>query len=125
MKTVNIIASGAVLSAVLISACGDDETLQSANAENTGGADAGQDPRDPVKNAASRLIDEGRDTFRNDTFGDEAFWGDTLRLKPSRFFEELPADEIQRDGADPVADATRKQERAKAGLDAIRALLQE
>ena len=51
-------------------------------------------------------------------------WGDTLRLKPSRFFEELPADEVQRDGADPVADATRKQERAKAGLDAIRALLE-
>ena len=50
-------------------------------------------------------------------------WGDTLRLKPSRFFEELPADEIQRDGADPVADASRKQERAKAGLEAIRALL--
>ncbi|MGQ4660655.1 UvrD-helicase domain-containing protein [Lysobacter sp. F6437] len=51
-------------------------------------------------------------------------WGDTLRLKPSRFFEELPADEIQRDGADPVADAARKQERASAGLAAIRALLE-
>ena len=50
-------------------------------------------------------------------------WGDLLRLKPSRFFDELPADEVQRDGADPVADAARKQERAKAGFDAIRALL--
>ncbi len=29
---------------------------------------------------ANALIQEGRDTFRNDTFGDEAFWGDTLRL---------------------------------------------
>ena len=27
-----------------------------------------------------RMIDEGRRTFRFDTFGDEAFWGDTLRL---------------------------------------------
>jgi len=51
-------------------------------------------------------------------------WGELLRLKPSRFFDELPADEVQRDGADPVADAARKQERAKAGFDAIRALLE-
>jgi ATP-dependent DNA helicase Rep len=50
-------------------------------------------------------------------------WGDTIRLKPSRFLDELPAAEIQRDGADPVADAQRKQERASAGFAAIRALL--
>ncbi|HVQ29888.1 MAG TPA: hypothetical protein VMV21_09935 [Vicinamibacteria bacterium] len=29
---------------------------------------------------ANRQIDEGRRTFRFDTFGDEAFWGDALRL---------------------------------------------
>src|SRR5690242_10378977 len=29
---------------------------------------------------ATRMISEGRRTFRSDTFGDEAFWGDTLRL---------------------------------------------
>ncbi|MDQ3618142.1 MAG: UvrD-helicase domain-containing protein [Pseudomonadota bacterium] len=50
-------------------------------------------------------------------------WGDRIRLQPSRFLEELPAAEIQRDGADPVADAARKQERASAGFAAIRALL--
>lgn len=50
-------------------------------------------------------------------------WGDTIRLKPSRFLDELPTAEIQRDGADPVADAEHKQERAAAGLAAIRALL--
>jgi mono/diheme cytochrome c family protein len=27
-----------------------------------------------------RLMNEGQDTFRNDTFGDEDFWGGTLRL---------------------------------------------
>ena len=27
-----------------------------------------------------RLIREGRQAFRFDTFGDEAFWGDTLKL---------------------------------------------
>ena len=26
------------------------------------------------------LIAEGKETFRNDTFGDEAFWTDTLRM---------------------------------------------
>jgi hypothetical protein len=29
---------------------------------------------------AQRLLREGRDVFRFDTFGDEAFWGDTLKL---------------------------------------------
>ncbi len=42
---------------------------------------------------------------------------------PSRFLDELPAEELQRDGADPVADAERKKERASAGLAAIQALL--
>ncbi|MGH8076057.1 MAG: UvrD-helicase domain-containing protein [Lysobacter sp.] len=50
-------------------------------------------------------------------------WGDKIRLQPSRFIEELPAAEIQRDGADPIADAERKQERATAGFAAIKALL--
>jgi hypothetical protein len=35
---------------------------------------------DPVKEFASTQIDRGRVTFRYDTFGDEAFWGDTLHL---------------------------------------------
>jgi hypothetical protein len=29
---------------------------------------------------AAQMIDDGRRTFRFDTFGDEAFWGDTLQL---------------------------------------------
>ena len=50
-------------------------------------------------------------------------WGSKLRLKPSRFLDELPAAELQRDGADPAADAERKAERASAGFAAIKALL--
>ena len=46
-----------------------------------------------------------------------------MRLKPSRFLDELPAAELQRDGADPVADVARKQERATVGFAAIKALL--
>ena len=50
-------------------------------------------------------------------------WGDKLRLKPSRFLDELPAAELQRDGADPVADAENKQERRRMAIEDIRALL--
>jgi len=50
-------------------------------------------------------------------------WGNKLRLTPSRFLAELPEPELQRDGADPGADAERKAERANAGFAAIRALL--
>jgi len=35
---------------------------------------------DPVERRADRLLREGRRTYRYDTFGDEAFWGGTLRL---------------------------------------------
>ena len=52
-------------------------------------------------------------------------WGTRMRLAPSRFLDELPSAEVQRDGADPVADAARKQERATAGFAAIKALLSD
>src|SRR5512137_828999 len=32
------------------------------------------------KPGPAKAIDQGRQTFRYDTFGDEAFWGDTLGL---------------------------------------------
>jgi hypothetical protein len=35
---------------------------------------------DPVQENALRMIEEGRQIFRFDTFGDEVFWGDTLQL---------------------------------------------
>src|SRR5512147_1202597 len=35
---------------------------------------------DPVLDNATRMVEEGRQIFRYDTFGDEAFWGDTLQL---------------------------------------------
>ena len=49
-------------------------------------------------------------------------FGDRIRLKPSRFLDELPQSELQRDGADPALDAASKKERASAGLAAIQAL---
>src|SRR5262245_24439412 len=38
------------------------------------------DNNDPVIQNIAAKIAEGRETFRFDTFGDEAFWGDTLQL---------------------------------------------
>lgn len=35
---------------------------------------------DPTEANATGLVREGREIFRHDTFGSEAFWGDTLRL---------------------------------------------
>ena len=39
-----------------------------------------KDARGPVADNALQMLAEGRTTFRFDTFGDEAFWGDTLKL---------------------------------------------
>src|SRR5262245_38218619 len=52
----------------LSSGCGDDDAQASPPVEDATHVHAGQ------------LIDEGQQTFRYDTFGDEAFWGDTIKL---------------------------------------------
>ncbi|NJD54535.1 MAG: hypothetical protein FIB07_16950 [Candidatus Methanoperedens sp.] len=36
--------------------------------------------KDPIFANANRMVREGRQIFRFDTFGDEAFWGDTLKI---------------------------------------------
>jgi hypothetical protein len=76
----------------LLAACGSGEP-----ARQSAGPDARDEkmmatPEPPAKRArmsaydpqiienARAMIAEGRETFRRDTFGDEAFWGDTLNL---------------------------------------------
>jgi hypothetical protein len=44
------------------------------------GRQPGGPPADPIAANAAAMLAEGRVTFRFDTFGDEAFWGGTLRL---------------------------------------------
>ena len=41
---------------------------------------SGRDPDKKSDRAAQRLFERGREIFRFDTFGDEAFWGDALQL---------------------------------------------
>src|ERR1700719_2126500 len=50
----------------------------SAQTEKDGELLLGSDGVDP--NDAERMMKEGQETFRFDTFGDEAFWGDALKL---------------------------------------------
>src|SRR6188474_372724 len=35
---------------------------------------------DKIKDHADKMLEEGRETFRYNTFGSEAFWGDQLQL---------------------------------------------
>jgi hypothetical protein len=59
---------------------------QPADARKPGQDDAGKSDdearkgrQDPIKNATDK-VKRGRHVFRFDTFGDQAFWGDTLKL---------------------------------------------
>ncbi len=44
---------------------------------------------DSVLDNATKMIEQGRETFRYDTFGSEAFWGDTLQLHKAIAGEKL------------------------------------
>jgi hypothetical protein len=51
----------------------------------SGSSSAGEQPTaasggQPVQAQASQLVEQGRQIFRFDTFGDEKFWGDSLKL---------------------------------------------
>jgi len=68
-----ILGSVATLGLLLLAGCG----------HAFGGGDSGsgaQPAVDPVAANSLALVDEGRETFRFATFGDEAFWGGTLQL---------------------------------------------
>jgi len=44
---------------------------------------------DQISISAQQMMEQGRETFRFDTFGDEAFWGDTLQLHQAIAGEQL------------------------------------
>jgi len=54
---------------------------QSADGSSSWFGNGGGDNSDrEIREHARKMMNEGRKVFRHDTFGDEAFWGDTLRL---------------------------------------------
>jgi mono/diheme cytochrome c family protein len=55
----------------------------------SGSADKGGSFDSSITQNAQRLVEEGRRIFRYDTFGDEAFWGDQLRLHQAIVGEKL------------------------------------
>jgi hypothetical protein len=54
--------------------------LRSAPQTRGGQTSATTGTEDSIKASAMSMVEAGRDTFRYDTFGNEAFWGDTLKL---------------------------------------------
>lgn len=66
---------GGALAATTIGVACLDATVPTARA--SGGVRRGDDP---VVASVERRIEAGRRTFRFETFGDQAFWGDVLRL---------------------------------------------
>src|SRR5215469_2885683 len=54
---------------------------------------ASPQPKSPndtiISNYAQQLLEQGKQIFRYDTFGDETFWGDALRLHQAIAGEQL------------------------------------
>ena len=48
-------------------------------------------------------------------------WGEKQHLLPSRFLDELPPGDLQRDGADPELEQAQKKERGRAALQDLAA----
>jgi hypothetical protein len=95
-RSLSIAGLGAVAAGFGIWACSNDEMPAAMSAPPIGINDAagimdtsgtppstdggGGPSSDPVVESAKAMIAEGRQTFRFDTFGDEAFWGGVLRI---------------------------------------------
>jgi len=82
MKRLTVAAGLAALA--VTSGCRENENVaQATNGDHgngNGSGDGNGEERDPFLISAKQTLEEGRQTFRFDTFGDEAFWGGTLGL---------------------------------------------
>src|SRR5688500_5718893 len=61
-------------------ACELDGAAGSADASADASSDSSAPGSDPLEQHALALLRQGREIFRFDTFGDEAFWGGQLKL---------------------------------------------
>jgi hypothetical protein len=69
-----------VVSALVVVACAIFLTVIDKSAGAQARSRAARSADDAVRDHALETLDQGRQIFRFDTFGDEAFWGDTLKL---------------------------------------------
>lgn len=101
------------LSIIIIAALGGGALLGPITASAQEDFDAA------IENNAQRLIEEGRQIFRYDTFGSEAFWGDTLQL------HKAIAGEANGGVGPGVSPATALSVGLKVDADALPAALKE
>lgn len=81
MRATPRLRSAAILICVLCGALAMYGFQSDVSEESARRAPDREAPFDPIiEQNAARMIQEGRRTFRYDTFGDEAFWGDALQL---------------------------------------------
>jgi hypothetical protein len=72
---VRALFTGGAVCTLLLIASGFSPGFASDDHDGHRGAEA------PVQENARRMIEEGKRTFRYDTFGDEVFWGEKLKLQ--------------------------------------------
>jgi cytochrome c5 len=83
MKTMNtsktvVLLAGCLAGAVVLTSLADSQNSQRGGKKRQNNRVITS--KDPIVVNASQTIADGRQIFRFDTFGDEAFWGDTLGL---------------------------------------------
>ena len=54
--------------------------MQCTNSTNAQPQKTAADDNDPTMDNANKMLAEGKQTFRFETFGDEAYWTDALKL---------------------------------------------
>ena len=65
------------LTVAIVTLCGLPLAIMSQNRDSIGHA---RDFDELIESNSHQFMEQGRKTFRFDTFGDEAFWGDSLKL---------------------------------------------
>src|SRR5207253_370734 len=83
-KTMGRVSVAAVSIACMAAGCNsapkEAPTPGVAEAQGSAGPAAKESFDQVIEGSAQRMLKEGRQIFRYDTFGSEAFWGDTLQL---------------------------------------------
>src|SRR5215472_10111363 len=106
--------SGLILAICVLMAAAWSVVAKSGEAD----APQAQSPNDTIiSNYAQQMLTQGKEIFRFDTFGDEAFWGDALRL------HEAIAGEKQGGVGPGVSPKTALAVGLKVDLDALPASL--
>lgn len=69
-----------LITAILVLFVSAGQLIQCVNSSNAQTKSAGRQNEDPIMDNAHKMLAEGKQTFRFETFGDEAYWTDALQL---------------------------------------------